>query len=387
MNKRETSDTVLQIALDNAVARIAGNRQLFGAAFPDDATEHGHYHARRYAGLPDGENTGWTSGFWTGMLWMAYEYSNDDALRIAALAHLPGYQRRLAEHIDINHHDMGFLYTPSCVAANRICDDANAKHLALAAADTLMQRYLPTAGIIQAWGDLDDPAQCGRMIIDCLLNLPLLHWAGQVSGSAHYREAAISHLQNSRNFLVRNDSSSFHTFHFDPKSGAPLYGSSHQGAAADSCWARGQAWGIYGFAINHRYVPELGLLDVAIRQADYFLARLPANGIAYWDLIYGDGSGEPWDSSASAIAICGLLEIAELVPSESLAQHYRAEAQRICLSLIQSCSGELQEGNALLLHGVYSKPEERSVDEGNLWGDYFYLEALLRLTNNWNRYW
>jgi unsaturated chondroitin disaccharide hydrolase len=197
----------------------------------------------------------------------------------------------------------------------------------------------------------------------------------------------LTHLEKSRDYLVRPDSSSFHTYHFDPASGAPLRGSSHQGAGTDSCWARGQAWGMYGFAINHRYAPELGLLDVAIRQADYFLARLPANGIAYWDLIYGDGSGEPWDSSASAIAVCGLLEIAELAPSAEQAAHYRAEAERLCLGLIWYCTGVANSNDALLAHGVYSKPEERAVDEGNLWGDFFYMEALMRLTGHGTRYW
>lgn len=385
MNIPDTNNDVLEHALDKALARITRNGAAWGQRFPDDVTLRGEYQPRPYPGLEDGANTGWTTGFWTGLLWMAYECSQDVLMREAALAHLPSYAERLAEHIDIGHHDMGFLYTPSCVAAHRIVGDAQARQIALDAAATLMSRYLPAAGIIQAWGDLDDPAQGGRMIIDCLLNLPLLHWAAQEGGEPRYRAAALSHLEKSRDYLVRADSSSFHTYHFDPHSGVPLRGSSHQGAGTDSCWARGQAWGMYGFAINHRYAPELGLLDVAVRQAEYFLARLPANGVAYWDLIYGEGSGEPWDSSASAIAACGLLEIAGLTKDVALAQRYNQAALSICQGLIEHCTADA--GDALLLHGVYSKPEERAVDEGNLWGDFFFLETLLRLTGRWRHYW
>lgn len=378
---------LLEQALRLALGQLHANLARFGDRFPDDTTQHNQYTLRRYGECSDGANSGWTSGFWTGMLWAAYELSGELAFRDCAAGQLASFEQRLVQRIQVEHHDLGFLYMPSSIAAWRITGDREARRVALAAAACLMERYLPRAGIIQAWGDLDDPEQRGRIIIDCLMNLPLLHWAGAQSGEPAFRLAALSHLRKSRDYLLRPDHSSFHTYYFDPDSGAPLRGSTAQGKSDDSCWARGQAWGIYGFALNHRYAPDLGLLEVASQQADYFLQRLPSNGVAYWDLAYGDGSGEPWDSSASAIAACGLLELAEQLPLGEALVRYRGAALQILHGLAEHCSASRPASDALLLHGVYSKPHGQGIDEANLWGDFFYLEGLARATRGWTSYW
>ncbi|MDN3919372.1 glycoside hydrolase family 88 protein [Roseateles violae] len=372
--------------LAQALGQVRRLRDEFPEVFPHGWTQSNRYLTRDLDGFAPGSNVGWTTGFWTGLLWLAFELDGDVECRMSAARHVGSFAQRIRDRIQVDHHDMGFLYTPSCVAAWRLTADGAAQDAALAAADLLMQRYLPQAGIIQAWGDLQDLAQRGRIIIDCLLNLPLLSWACEVSGDSAYRNVARSHLLKSRDHLVRPDASSFHTFHFDVETGEPLRGSTAQGAADDSCWARGQAWGIYGFALNHRFAPDLGLLAVSRRQADYFLARLPKNGIAYWDLAYVEGSGEPWDSSASAIAVCGLLELASHLPAGEGA-HYRHEALRILEGLVLHCQGAGTTSNALLLHGVYSKPCGKGVDEASLWGDYFYLEALARVARGWHGHW
>ena len=380
---------LLRAALDGALDQLRGLLAEFGPRFPDDTAPHDRYRPRRWLDLPDGANSGWTTGFWTGMLWLAHELSGETGFREAAEGHLASFEERLERRIQIDHHDLGFLYMPSCVAAWRLRGDTQARAVALGAADYLMRRYLPRAGIIQAWGDLDDPAQRGRMIIDCLMNLPLLHWAARASGEPRYRDAALRHLDLSRDYLVRADDSSFHTYHFDPETGTPLYGSTAQGLADDSCWARGQAWGVYGFALNHRHAPDLGLLGVARRQADYFIRHLPPNGIAYWDLAFGQGSAEPWDSSASAIAACGLLELAGHLDADDVdaAHDYRAAALHMLRGLATHCAARAPASNALLLHGVYSKPHGQGVDEPSLWGDYFYLEGLARVLHGANGYW
>jgi len=377
----------LDAALACAFAQVASNLPLFAQAFPHDTSEQGIYRPRHEPGFPSGANVGWTTGFWTGMLWTAYELTGRDVYRQAAAGQLESYADRLVRRIDIDHHDLGFLYTPSCVAAWRVCADEHARASALRAADVLMQRYLPKAGIIQAWGDLNDPAERGRLIIDCLLNLPLLHWASEQAQRADYRAAARSHARLSAEYLVRADASTFHTYHFDPHTGAPLRGSTAQGAADASCWARGQAWGLYGFALNHRFAPDLGLLDVAIRLADYFLAHLPTDGLAYWDLSLGDGSAEPRDSSANAIAICGLLEICTQLPHDAQRERFETAAFDLLRGLNRQCAARQPSSNALLLHGVYSKPHGNGIDEANLWGDYFYLEALARVTRGWRCHW
>ncbi|MFY7863962.1 glycoside hydrolase family 88 protein [Roseateles sp.] len=375
-------------ALDTAVEQLFANRENFRDVFPGDNTIGNVYRPHVQEGFADGSNVGWTTGLWTGQLWMAYELSSGEGFRDVAEDHVKSFARRLELREDLATHDLGFLYTPSCVAAYRLTGSQLAKDSALQAADELMSRYLPAAGVIQAWGDLNDPAQRGRMIIDCLMNLPLLRWAGEVRQDPKYKAAADAHCAKARDYLVRPDASTFHTYHFDPATGEPERGSTHQGASDSSCWARGQAWGIYGFALNHKHAPELNLLDTAIRVADYFLEHLPKNGVAYWDLSFGEGSGESWDSSASAIAVCGLLELSEQLPPGAQSSRYRAEALGILDGLMANCVGDLSFTKALLLHGVYHKPHGRGVDEANLWGDYFYLEALARVDRiHWTPHW
>ncbi|MDO8942825.1 MAG: glycoside hydrolase family 88 protein, partial [Desulfobacterales bacterium] len=284
--------------------------------------------------------------------------------------------------------DLGFLYTLAAVVPWRLTEDRLARETGLQAAETLMQRYIPSAGIFQAWGRMDDPEQRGRAIIDCLMNMPLLYWASRETGDVRYAQAAESHsLKSAANFL-RPDSTTFHTFYFDPASGAPCYGKTAQGARDDSCWARGQAWAIYGFALSYRYTRNPIFLQTARRVSDYFIAHLPADRVAYWDLIFTDGSGEERDSSASAIAACGLLELANWLPG-ARAETCRAEALAMTRSLYEHYSTQdAPASNAQILHGVYSKPGGNGVDEANLWGDYFYAEALMRLARPaWQIYW
>jgi unsaturated chondroitin disaccharide hydrolase len=315
------------------------------------------------------------------MLWLAHDLTGDERYLRAALSHVDSFAIRVARGIDLDTHDLGFLYTLSCVVPARRTGDRWARDAALAAADHLMSRVLEPAGIIQAWGDLRDPRQRGRTIIDSLMNTPLLFWAGRTTGDGRYAAAARRHAAQLREHILRPDGTTFHTFYWDPETGAPLRGETEQGHADDSCWARGQAWGIYGFTLNHRHTGDPALLAAAQTCADHFLAHLPADHVAYWDLVFTDGSDEERDSSAAAIAACGLAELAGAVADPVRADGYREAAARILRSLVDGYStAEHPASNALIRHGVYDKPKGVGVDEGTLWGDYFYLEALTRAT-------
>lgn len=371
-------------AIERAIARAldAVDRNLahFGDAFPMPSSKNGVYAAM--------DNTEWTNGFWTGMLWLAYELTGAARYRDAALRHVASFHARQREHINVDHHDLGFLYSLSCVAGYQLTGEPLAAEAALGAARLLLQRYLPGAGIIQAWGELSDPAQRGRMIIDCNLNLPLLYWASDHTGDPAFRAAADRHIEAAARHIVRADGSTFHTFFFDPASGAPLHGKTHQGHADDSCWARGQAWGISGFPLVYRHNGDSRLVDLAKVLANYFLNRLPRDGICYWDLVFTAGP-EPRDSSGAAIAACGLLELAQHLP---LADPLRAPYERAAAGMVATLANEYADtgatpGAGLLKHGVYHKPNGVGVDEACIWGDYFYLEALVRLTRTWRPYW
>ncbi|MGC1375923.1 MAG: glycoside hydrolase family 88 protein [Anaerolineales bacterium] len=375
-------------AIAAALEKVAANLATFSDVYPHDHTTHNIYQARALNGFPVGSNAGWTTGFWPGLLWLAYELTGAAEYRQAGLLQAQRFAQRLRDDLDLDHHDIGFLYTLACVAPWRLTGDVAARATAIRAADRLLTRYLERPGIIQAWGSLDDPQERGRIIVDSLMNLPLLYWAGETSGQAHYARSALRHAGQVRDYLVRPDGSTFHTFFFD-ETGAPVSGVTFQGAGDASCWSRGQAWAIYGFALSYMYTRDDSFLRAACRVADYFLANLPADGVAYWDLIFPDGSAEERDSSAASIAVCGLLELARQLPAGADAQRYQAAARRILASLFHNYSTvHLPDSNALLLQGVYNKPLGKGVNEGNLWGDYFYLEALMRLSKpDWKPCW
>lgn len=376
---RISPDTITA-AIDCCLERIARNIAKFETTFPAPSSIGGLYSPI--------ENIEWTSGFWTGMLWLAYRHTGANHFRAAAEKQLESYTIRIAQRIAVDTHDLGFLYSLSCVAAAKLTGNEAAEATAIGAADLLLDRYLPAAGIIQAWGDLKDPAQAGRMIIDCNLNLPLLYWASETTSVSKYRSAADTHILQAAKFLVRPDASTFHTFFMDPVSGNPREGRTHQGYSDTSCWARGQAWGIAGFPLVSRYKRDLHLLSVAARLANYFLNRLPPDLVCCWDLEFVD-STIARDSSAAAIAACGLLELAEQLPSADPDRVTYASAARAIvtsLSLFYAC-GIDDPGDGLLLHGVYHMPNKVGVDECCIWGDYFYLEALMRLARSGELFW
>lgn len=375
-----SSRALLARALKQALAAIDRNLAHFGDDFPAPSSVGGVY--------PAIGNIEWTNGFWTGMLWLAYEATGAARYREAAERHVLGFHHRQAQRINVNHHDLGFLYSLSCVAAHKLTGSAIAAEAAMGAAALLLERYQPRAGIIQAWGDLNDPEQSGRMIIDCNLNLPLLYWASGHSGDLRYRQAADRHIEAAARHIVRADGSTFHTFFFDPATGLPRHGKTHQGHADDSCWARGQAWGIAGFPLVFRHNGDTRLLELSKVLANYYLNRLPDDGICYWDLVFTDGDEER-DSSAAAIAACGLLELASKLP---LLDPLRGDYERAAMRTVRQLSQRYADtdgvaGGGLLKHAVYHKPHGIGVDERCIWGDYFYLESLVRLSRTWEPYW
>lgn len=366
-------------AMDGILKKIDENIESFEGGFPAPASKNGIYQVIG--------NTDWTSSFWTGMLWLAYEVTGSEKYRNAAERQLDSYQERLEKNICTDTHDLGFLYSLSCVAAYKLTGNERAKKLALQAADRLMDRYFQKAGIIQAWGDLADPGQRGRMIIDCCMNLPLLYWAYEMTGSRKYYDAACSHARQTVKYIIREDASTYHTFYMDVDTGEPRFGRTAQGFSDDSCWARGQAWGIYGLMLSYINNHDEILLGEAQKLTNYFLNRLPEDHICYWDLSFTKGEEER-DSSAAAIASCGLLEMVKHLPlTDEGKTIYENALLKMVKSLVENYTTRGLNSNGLLAHGVYSKPGGLGVDECNLWGDYFYFEALVRLTKNWQLYW
>ena len=375
----------LEYALSEALKKVDYTLTTLGDKFPDECSKNNVYPAKDNN---DGRST-WTTGFWTGILWHSYELTGDVKYKDVASAHVPTFYQRIEEKNGVNHHDMGFLYIPSCVAAYKLDGNEQGREAALMAADHLITRYHESAEFIQAWGSVgaDDNY---RLIVDCLLNIPLLYWATEVTGDSTYRDIAYKHFSTTVSVCYRNDGSTYHTYYFDKVTGLPLRGATAQGASDDSTWARGQAWGMYGPMLTYIYEKDQRALDTFTSAANYFLYYLPEDYVAYWDLSFTDGDVEPRDSSSAAIAVCAMLEaIKYMDENDPYRRLYYNACQRIMNSLIDNyLTKDNPTANGLLLHGTYSKPANNGVDEMTLWGDYFYMEALHRLLDpEWELYW
>lgn len=367
-------------ALDDCVHQVDQNMAYFQDKFPYSSTKDLQY--------PKIENIEWTDGFWTGMLWLSYEHTNDEKYRIQAERNITCFLHRVENNIELDHHDLGFLYSLSCVSGYKLTKSEVAKKAALLAADKLLTRWQEKGGFLQAWGPFNSKEHY-RFIIDCMLNIPLLYWASEVSGDATYQTIAKKHFETSCQYVIRDDASAFHTFYMDPETGGPDHGATRQGYSDTSAWARGQAWGIYGIPLNTRYTKDTRYIALYKGMTNYFLNRLPEDNVCYWDLIFSDKDQQPRDSSAAAIAVCGMMEMNKMLDDQDEDKHTYAQASATILrSLIQNyTSKQHKPGAPILYHGVYSWHSGKGVDEGNIWGDYFYMEALTRCVKDWEPYW
>lgn len=364
----------IDMAIDAALARLESLLPRFTDSFATPCTTNFRY--------KQVINDGWTCGMQTGLYWLAYELSGSQVFLKAAQKQLKSYEERLNKMVCMDTHDVGFIFTPSCVAAYKLTGSDYAKRLALRGADVLLEgRYSKHNGVIYR--------RDTRILIDTMMNLPLLFWAGQMTGDSKYAEAASSHYHKTMQYLVRDDYSTFHHFQFDPITEKPIGGLTYQGHADNSCWSRGQAWGICGFPLAYDYTGDDDILSFYEHYTDYFLNHLPSDSVPFWDFDFKEGDDAPRDTSAAAIAVCGLDEACKVWPQNStLFQSYAAARDGLMAALLKNDSRNKPDTDGLLLHVTHALPQGEGIDECAIYGDYFYLEALMRYKNkNWIRYW
>lgn len=384
------TDEEVDEALRFGVEQIEANLPEFTRKFQKAYSEGNFYRPI--------DNDYWTTGFWTGEIWLAYEYAKEhgeeraDKLREAGEIQIDSFLDRITRKIEVDHHDMGFLYSPSCVAGYKLVGSEKGKEAAIKAADQLITRYHPVGEFIQAWGPMNAPENY-RLIIDCLLNLPLLYWASEETGDDKYREIAEKHIHTAIKNVIREDYSTWHTFFFNMETGEPDHGATCQGYRDGSAWARGQAWGIYGCALAYKYTGREEYIDIFRHVTGYFLEHLPKDMVPFWDLEFTDGDDQPRDSSSASIAACGMLEMAKTLKEEEAAV-YKKYARQLMKSVYDNYAvKDARVSNGLVLHSTYSNHspyntcDHKGVDECNSWGDYFYMEALTRLHKDWALYW
>jgi len=317
----------------------------------------------------------WCSGFWPGVLWYSYEASGDEELREQAekfTAPLKSIAYSPAEN-----HDIGFMLYTSYGNGYRLTNNEEYKNVLLAAADTLATLYNPNVGSILSW-----PSQTQfrhNTIIDNMMNLELLFWAAKNGGTKELYNVAESHALVSMKNLVRKDSAIYHVGSFDETTGEFLKGQTHQGFADESMWARGQAWGIYGFSVAYRETHRKEFLETAIKVSEHFLNRLPEDGIPYWDFDDVNIPDAPKDASAATIAACGLLELSKFVPSKEQSEKYVNAARKMINLLSEAPYYSGDTNQALLLHSTGHLPHDSEIDVPIIYADYYYMEALLRI--------
>lgn len=315
----------------------------------------------------------WVNGFWGGLMWQMFHATGEEVYRNAALR----LENRLDGAFDeFNglHHDVGFMWLHTAVAHDRIEPDARAKTRGLHAATLLAGRYNPNGEYLSAWNE----NRPGWMIIDSMMNVPLLYWATQETQDPRFEGIALRHVETLMKLLVRGDGSVHHIAVVDPANGELLSYPEGQGYASGSSWSRGQAWAVYGFAISYHHQKDPRYLEVAKAAAHYFLSNVSQTG--YVPLVDFRAPSKPieWDSTAGVCAACGMLEISQYVP-EYEKDLYVQGAVRILQAVSEKFCNWDESQDGILGGGTvaYHRPFGKNVPI--IYGDYFLLEALLRL--------
>ena len=358
-------------ALDYCVKKVTGVQERLGADYGESPRNIAPGDCRWNLTPVCQEN--WTMGFWPGILWYAYEASGDAALETAArgytealdfIARQPAYD-----------HDIGFIMFPSFGNGFRLTGDPAYKEAVLATAERLAALFNPAVGTILSWPREVPNFGGHNTIMDNMINLETLFWAAENGGDPAWKDIAITHADTTMRYNFRPDGTSYHVAVYDAETGAHQYSCTHQGYADDSMWARGQAWGIYGYTMVYRFTREPRFLEFAQKIADVYLARLPEDKVPYWDFCDPEIPNASKDASAAAVVASALLELSTYTDGK-----YRADAEAMLRSLYENYRAP--EGcDSFLLHSTGHHPAGKEIDYSIVYADYYFIEALLRLKN------
>ncbi|RNL55900.1 glycoside hydrolase family 88 protein [Pedobacter jejuensis] len=318
----------------------------------------------------------WTSGFFPGMLWYLYEFTGDDRWKIEA-QRFTNYLK--GQQYNKGTHDLGFMIYGSFGHGYKLTNDSSYRTVLVNAAKSLSTRFHQVPGLIQSWEHL--PQFTYPVIIDNMMNLELLFEASKITGDSSFYKIAVKHADLTLKNAFRKDYSSYHVIDYDPKDGSVIKKTTHQGFADESSWARGQAWGLYGFTMCFRETGDTAYLNLARHIAKFILnnPKIPKDMVPYWD--YDDPAIplSPKDVSAAAITASALFELAVHTQDD----YYKQKAQQILKSLSKRYKANKNEDKGfLLLHSTGHKPYNSEIDAPIIYADYYYLEALIRSQDN-----
>ncbi|MDP4271726.1 MAG: glycoside hydrolase family 88 protein [Bacteroidota bacterium] len=329
--------------------------------------------------LETAKPSAWISGFFPGELWYLYEYTKDSELKKYADEFT---QRVRSQMYTTDNHDVGFMIFCSFGNGYRLTRNPDYKAVIDTAAWSLSTRFNPAVGAIRSW-NFSYPGHNWQyaVIIDNMMNLELLMWASKTFNNEKLRDIAISHADKTLKYHFRPDYSSFHVVSYDPKTGLPEFRHTAQGYSDASSWARGQAWGLYGYTMMYRETKKPEYLEQAKHIAKFILSNphLPADKIPYWDFDAPDIPNAYRDASAGAIICSSLIELSQYVDA-TLSKGYLkvAEMQLRALGSPSYRANAGENGNFILRHSVGNKPANSEVDVPLSYADYYFVEALMR---------
>lgn len=325
----------------------------------------------------------WTSGFFPGTLWYIYEYTKDDKWKANA--------EKFTEALDSAqfvtwHHDVGFMIEDSYGQGYRLTGNEEYRQAVIDAAKSLSTRYRPKAKIIQSW-DTDASWIEGRgwdmpVIIDNMMNLKLLYQATKYTKDTSYAHIANMHATETMKNQYRENYSCFHLVNYDSKTGVALNQVNFQGFSDESSWARGQAWGFYGFLETYMETGNKKFLTQAKNIASYIInsKEIPADHIPYWDYNAPDIPNAPRDASSAAITASAMLDLAKIETDEKIKNIYLDYG----VGILKELSSERylakvgENGGFILMHSVGNIHENNETDAPLNYADYYFVEALLK---------
>lgn len=318
----------------------------------------------------------WCSGFYPGSMWYVYEYTGDEKIKELALEYQAGLEPLRFRKDD---HDIGFQLMCSYGNCLRLTEDQTCVPVLIDGANSLASRFDPEVGCTRSWsfGKWSFP-----VIVDNMMNMELLLKAAELGGSDSLKNVALAHARTTMKNHFRDDKSCFHLVDYNPETGEVAGKQTVQGLADDSAWARGQAWGLYGFTMVYRFCKEQDILDHAIAIAEYLLPRLPEDGVPFWDYDSAEIPNDVRDASAAAIMASGLIELSQYVDAEK-AERYLATVEKMLRTLASEeyLCAEGEDYGFLLKHSTGNKNTDSEVDVPLTYADYYFLEALIR----WSR--
>ena len=318
--------------------------------------------------------TNWCEGFLGGQLWLLFLHTGDHWWRAKA-----AHYSRLIEHrkTDRTVHDLGFLFWPTWKRWFDLTGDPVMQQVVIEAGRTLAMRFQHRGGYLRSFVAQDS------LFIDIMMNVGIIFYAAKETDDEDLWRVALDHCLTTRRYLVRGDGSTAHEGLFDTDSGEFVRQSTRQGWRSDSCWARGQAWALYGFATAYAFTGDERFLRTSEACADYYIEHTPEHGVPPNDW---DEPSPPWpyESSAAAIAASGMLELSTLSDDADRSRRYGEYARRIISTLCgPAFLASVTPGwGGILLHGIYHQRRGLGVDESVMWGDYFFLEAVSKVLQN-----